>query len=82
MSYKFKVEARTSFGYSDFSAEVEILCATVSDVTTVLTSTNVNDQVVFDWSAPVDNGLVITSYTVLIRNSENLWVENLDYCNA
>jgi hypothetical protein len=51
-------------------------------VTEVLSTTNLNDVVIFDWEAPADNGLSITSYTVIIINSANLFIENLDYCNG
>jgi len=71
LTYKFKVEARNSFGYSALSDEVSILCATVPSVPDSLTSTNALDQVIFDWSEPASNGLTITSYTVMIRKADN-----------
>jgi hypothetical protein len=38
--------------------------------------------VVFDWEAPAENGLTITSYTVMIRKADNQFAEILDYCNG
>jgi hypothetical protein len=81
-TYKFKVEARNTFGYSLLSEEVEILCAMAPDSPLTPTTTNALDQVVFDWETPDNNGLPITSYTVMIRKSDNLYAEILDYCNG
>ena len=67
LTYKFRVEARNTYDYSDYSAEVEILCATVPSIPVTPTSTNVNEQVQFDWTPPAKNGLEITSYSILIR---------------
>lgn len=39
LTYKFKVEARNEFGYSQMSEEVEILCATYPERPTDVTST-------------------------------------------
>jgi hypothetical protein len=48
------------------------------------TPSNINtlELVVFDWGAPLDNGLPITSYTIMIRKADNLFDEILDYCNG
>jgi hypothetical protein len=46
------------------------------------TTTNVLEQVLFDWVAPASNGLVITSYSIMIRQSDNQYSEILDYCNG
>ena len=81
-TYQFTVETRTQFGYSEQSDVLSVLCATIPDVPTQPTSTNVNNLVVLDWQAPAANGLEITSYTILIRNGDNLFAENLDYCNG
>jgi hypothetical protein len=67
LTFKFRVESRNTYGYSAYSSEVSILCATVPSVPTILTSTNVLNQVQFDWTPPSSNGLVITSYSVMIR---------------
>jgi hypothetical protein len=81
-TYKFKIEARNSFGFSTYSEEVAILCATVPEVPAAPTTTNALDQVIFDWSTPVNNGLEVTSYKVLIRQSDNQYEEIIDYCNG
>jgi titin len=81
-SYSFKVEARNTYGYSDASASVTILCATIPDTPATPSSANSLDQVIFDWVAPDDNGLPITSYTVMIRQADNQYSEILEYCNG
>lgn len=62
LNYKFKIEARNNYGYSDFSDEVTIICATVPEVPSPPTTSNVNEFVQIDWVPPVSNGLPITSY--------------------
>lgn len=82
VTYKFKIEARNTYGYSTYSNEIAILCATVPSVPATPINSNALDQVVFDWTASAENGLSITSYTVLIRRSDNQFAEILDYCNG
>jgi hypothetical protein len=52
------------------------------DSPVVPSNVNALELVVFDWVAPVNNGITITSYTVMIRKSDNLFAEDLDYCNG
>ena len=61
---------------------MQILCATIPSITAQPSTTNTNELVVFDWNAPAPNGLTITSYTIQIRKADNLFNENLDYCNG
>jgi len=82
VTYKFKIEARNTNGYSVYSNELSILCATVPSVPATPVNSNILNQVKFDWTAPAENGLAITSYTVLIRSSDNQYTEILDYCNG
>jgi len=82
VTYKFKIEARNTNGYSVYSNELSILCATVPSVPATPANSNILNQVKFDWTAPAENGLAITSYTVLIRSSDNQYTEILDYCNG
>jgi hypothetical protein len=65
--YKFKVEAQNEFGYSAYSSQISILCATVPGKPDEPTTTVVANTVVFDWEAPEDNGTPITEYKILIR---------------
>jgi hypothetical protein len=82
VTYRFKVESRNSYGYSLLSSEISILCAYVPSNPATPTTTNTLDKVQFDWVAPINNGLPIISYTVLIRKSDNSFAEQIDYCNG
>jgi trimeric autotransporter adhesin len=55
-TYKFKVEARNSYGYSSYSEIATILCATNPSMPLTPTTTVVNDEVIVDWTAPSDQG--------------------------
>lgn len=69
-TYVFTVEARNSYSYSAVSNEIELLCAFVPEPPTTVTTTNLNELVVFDWNEPVPNGSPITGYKVFIRESD------------
>ena len=64
------------------SSEISIICATVPSIPATPSSSNVLEKVHFDWVAPTSNGLAITSYTVMIRKSDNSFAEQSDYCNG
>jgi len=65
--YKFRVESRNSYGYSAYSDEFLVLCASKPDSPTVPTTSVLLDKAIFEWSTPHDNGATITGYTVFIR---------------
>ena len=56
VTYEFKVEARTSYGYSQFSETVSLLCAFKPDPPLTVTSENIDANVRLSWSEPVTNG--------------------------
>lgn len=70
-TYSFQVQSRNAFGYSPFSASVEILAAQPPDQpaapSTVLQDTNI----LITWSAPFAQGSPITSYKIQIRQNDN-----------
>jgi hypothetical protein len=70
------VEARNSVGYSAPSASVTILHALIASAPATPTTTNSGTNVVIDWTEPADNGAAITSYTVLIEQSDGVFSEN------
>ena len=43
VTYEFKVESRNSYGYSEFSATLALICAFVPEPPLVITTTNAND---------------------------------------
>lgn len=66
--YKFKVQARNAFGYSDDSNEVTILQGErPSQIAPAVTTTVSNTHVIIDWNAPSNQGAPITRYTILVR---------------
>jgi hypothetical protein len=73
-TYKFKVQSSNAFGYSDFSDEVEILAASKPTRPSAPTTTwsDSNDQVTVSWVAPSNNGAVITSYSIYIRQNDGM----------
>jgi len=64
--YKFKVEARNSHGYSDYSDEVTLLAAFKPEAPTTVTTTVSGPNVIIQWSEPLNNGSPITGYKVFI----------------
>ena len=56
VTYEFKIEARTSYGYSEFSETITLLCAFKPDPPQTVTTENVDENVRLYWSEPVTNG--------------------------
>jgi len=66
ITYQFKVESRNSYGYSAYSDSITLLCAFKPDAPASVTTTNSDDQVTIQWSAPVINGSPIIGYKIFI----------------
>ena len=64
------VEGRNVNGYSVQSDDFSILHAVAPEVPNTPTTSNSGINVVIDWSAPTSNGSTITSYTILILQSD------------
>jgi hypothetical protein len=69
--YEFTVEALNSVGYSDSSDLVLIFHAIPPQQPSAPTTINDNQNIIISWSAPNENGSVITSYTILFEQSDN-----------
>ena len=83
MTYKFKVEARNAFGYSDLSAAVTVLAAQEPATPSAPTTAVVGLYVRISWTAPSTNGSPITQYQILIRQSDDLtFSESIAYCDG
>lgn len=67
ITYTFKVEARNTFGYSEFSDQVPVLCATIPSKPATPYSYRDGGDVIIAWVTPRINGLEITSYSVMIQ---------------
>ena len=82
MTYEFIVEARNQLYYSAISELVSILCATLPQVPAAPSTVNQADNVVISWTAPINNGLEITAYTVMIRKSDSDFAQDLINCDG
>jgi hypothetical protein len=67
---------------SAYSSELVILCAFVPEKPTAPVTSIVADNAVVTWSAPLDNGSEITSYTVTIRSSVDTYLEETVNCDG
>ena len=84
-SYKFRVRARNSVDFSDYSSVFTIVAATVPSQPNAPTSALNGDetQVVFSWTLPSDlGGLTIDGYKLEIKTSSGTFEKDLTDCNA
>lgn len=76
-TYKFKVQARNSFGYSTYSSEVSILAAQVPDKPVSLANvaaTTTAVQIGLEWTdGAYDGGTSIIDYTVFSDGGTGTW---------
>jgi Fibronectin type III domain len=80
-SYLFRVRSQNSFGYSDYSEELELLVAYVPKLPVPPTTSVVANNVILTWVAPDDNGSPINKYVITIRKSDNTYFES-EFCNG
>jgi hypothetical protein len=64
--YKFKVQTRTAYGYSEDSAELYVKAARIPDVPSNVSTSQLGSSVVISWTAPYNGGSSITSYEIQI----------------
>jgi hypothetical protein len=77
------VQSRNAWSYSDFTSEIVILAAEKPSVPLAPTTSWSNDQVTIVWQTPASNGAEITSYQILIRQSDGLtFSEDLTNCDG
>lgn len=82
LTYSFKVKSRNVFDFSlGYSNDVSIYTATNPDKPDAPTTTIVGDNILIDWTAPNDNGLPITFYTVYIQKADPAFY-SLDLVNC
>jgi hypothetical protein len=67
LTYQFRVEAENSYGFSEYSQILELLCAHVPDKPFVPSTLNRDESVVVDWNKPIEHGSEITGYKIYIR---------------
>lgn len=66
-TYEFKLECTNSYGTSQLSETIAVLCAFIPDAPLTVATANSNDQVSVTWSEPVDNGTPITGFKVFVE---------------
>jgi hypothetical protein len=81
-TYEFTVEARNSVSFSSPSNSVTILHALLASAPNAPTITNIGTNVVIDWTEPSNNGAAITSYSVLIAQSDGTFTEDSTNCDG
>jgi hypothetical protein len=66
-TYKFKVEAKNEYGYSEYSETITLLAAYIPEIPISVTTEIDGSQVKVLWTLPSDNGSPITAYKVYIQ---------------
>ena len=82
VTYDFKIEARTAYGYSSFSESISLLCAFVPEPPSTVITANTNEDVTIAWSEPVANGSPITAYKVSVRNKAGAFTQETVECDG
>ena len=65
-SYKFRLRARNILGWSSYSSEVTLTPVDVPAMMAPLTTERISTNVKVTWTAPLNNGLTITQYKIMI----------------
>lgn len=81
-TYQFKVQARNEYGLSDDSDILSILAAAEPSQITAPTTETVDSNVVISWTSPSNNGSPITSYTILVKQSNSQYSEEPINCDG
>jgi hypothetical protein len=82
-TYKFKVQARNEYGYSDYSEMATILAAQRPDQVIDVTTTVTLSTVTFDWVLPSSGGSPIIGFRVFIGHSDLVtYTQDLVNCNG
>ena len=64
VTYKFRIEARNSYGNSIYSEVLSLLCAFKPDTPSFPTTVLNSDKVTINWTEPKNQGSAITSYSI------------------
>ena len=81
-TYKFRIEARNAYGFSDLSDVLEVICASVPDKTAEPTTAVVASNVEISWTAPFNGGSEITAYTIEIMQSDGVYSQEMTHCDG
>lgn len=65
VTYSFRISVTNSFGYSQYTNALAVLCGTVPSAITTTTVSIINSNVFIQWSQPTyTNGAQILYYTI------------------
>jgi hypothetical protein len=82
-TYKYKVEARNSVGFSVILDQVTLLTAQIPDQVSAASTTRFEDEIFVSWTAPYSGSSEITSYTITFLESDGLtYSQELTYCDG
>ena len=83
-SYKFRISARNSVGYSPASSVLTIVAATIPSQPSAPTTTlNGETSFTFDWNPPSDlGGLTISGYRLEVKTSTSSFSTEAINCDA
>lgn len=81
-TYRFKVYARNSVGYSVASQILPILCGQVPDKPAAPTTARSSSSIVTSWTEPYDGGNTIYAYKVLFEEAGGQFSQSLATCDG
>lgn len=67
--YKFWIQSRTEYGYSDYSDPIELLCAIPPEATGEPSNSIDGGVCIVEWPSTVDNGSPIIDYKIFVKHS-------------
>ncbi|MCS5585436.1 MAG: fibronectin type III domain-containing protein [Pseudomonadales bacterium] len=81
-TYKFKVQARNTVGYSSESSTVSILAASVPATPVAPTTALSENNIVVTWTKPATMGSEVTSYKIYLQKSDSTWSLETANCHG
>lgn len=83
VTYKFKVRARNSVGFSLFSAEISALAAQIPDAPENVSTSIDGLNVIVSWDLLYDGGTPVIAYLIKLRTSDgSTFVEDATNCDG
>jgi hypothetical protein len=79
-SYQFKLRAQNALGWGDYGPIITVIPSSVPDQMATVTTSVQSVYAKITWSAPGANGADITSYKILIAQSDGTMTEEATYC--
>lgn len=74
-TYNIWVQSRNSFGISEYSAAIQLVCAFIPAIPNPPQTSVIANNVILTWAAPNNNGANIQSYRISIRQKNGQFSE-------